>query len=67
MFHIKIRTNYNTATKIFFAAYIKLCYDLCDSFLESRYNNRVIVIIELLFNKYSRYSENHMSTDAVDV
>ena len=26
------------------AAYIKLCYDLCDSFLESRYNNKVIVI-----------------------
>ena len=57
LFQFKIGNSYNTATKVLLAAYIQLCYDLCDSFFESRYNNKVIVIIELLFHKYSRYSD----------
>ena len=39
MLHHKIGNNYNTTTNIFLPAYIKLCYDLCDLFLEFLYNN----------------------------
>ena len=39
MLHPKTGNNYNTAIKIFLAVYIKLCYDLCDTFLEFLYNN----------------------------
>ena len=67
LLHIKIDNNYNTATNIFLAAYIKLCYDLCDTFVKFRYKNRVIVIIELLFHKYSIYSLRCASPFVTDI
>ena len=66
-FHNKVGNHNNTATKIFLAAYIKLCYDLCDSFWSLGITIGSLLLYSFYFTSIQDIVTNHMLTNAVDV
>ena len=65
-FHITIGNNYNTATKIVLAAYIKLCYDLCN-FWSLGITIGSLSTYSTYFTSSQDILTNHISTNTVDV